>query len=252
MDLNCAIIDDEQFSIDAIVKYINLFPGLKLKAAYINPVLALQEISSGEMMDIIFLDVDMPNINGIELAFSVRRYAKKLIFTTAHSRYAFAAYEAEGDAFLLKPYSFAKFSATINRLFPLQIADDMLATSKPSDSFLVKNKDEDLRIVSVRYADIIAFESSQNYVKIYLTGERSITAYLTIKDVMELVKHRHEFLQLHRAFVVNTDQIVYIEKDFVNLADKISFHIGESFRPYFNAFLKDRLVKTSRQSGKPA
>lgn len=250
--INCAIVDDEQFSIDALRKYITLFPRLHLRGIYLDPVLALQELSAQQDLDILFLDVDMPNLNGIELAASLRRLTRKLIFTTAHSRYAFAAFEAEGDAFLLKPFSFAKFSSTINRMFPLEQTLQIPAAASQDSHFLVKNKDENLRMVNVYFGDVTAFESSQNYVRIHLTQGRVITAYLTMKDILELVSDRREFLQLHWAYVINTYHIDYIEKDLIKVAGKITFHVGESFRLNFNTLLKDRLVKTSRQHNKTA
>lgn len=250
--INCAIVDDEQFSVDALQKYISLFPRLNLRSVYLDPVLALQELSAHPAMDVIFLDVDMPNLNGLDLAVSLRRLTRRLIFTTAHSRYAFEAFEAEGDAFLLKPFSFAKFSSTINRLFPLEQRSQTPSAKLDASQFLVKNKDENLRMVNVDYRDVVAFESSQNYVQIHLTQGRIITAYLTIKDILDLVRDRQEFLQLHRAYVINIDNIDYIEKELVKMVGKLSFNVGESFRPNFNSLLKDRLVKTSRQHTKIA
>jgi DNA-binding LytR/AlgR family response regulator len=244
MILNCAIVDDEQFSVDVITKYIALFPRLKLNAFYLNPVSALQEISAENNLDIIFLDVDMPHLSGIELARTLRRMTKKMIFTTAHSRYAFDDYEVEGDAFLLKPYSFAKFSSTVNRLFPLNQPQSVAVES--TNYFLVKNKNENLRMVNVAFPDVMAFESSQNYVRIYLTNNQIITAYLTIKDILDMVKTRKEFIQVHRAYVVNTNHIGYIEKEMIKMGNKISFSVGESFRSNFTAYLKDHLIKTSR------
>src|ERR1700744_3045824 len=116
--LNCIIIDDEQFSVDSILKYIELLPKLNIVAIYNNPVDALESVSIENDIDLIFMDIDMPFLSGIELAKALRSKTKRLIFTTAHSKYAFDAYEVEADAYLLKPFSFGKFSTTINRFFP--------------------------------------------------------------------------------------------------------------------------------------
>ena len=116
--LNCIIIDDEQFSVDAILKYIELLPKLNVAAIFKNPLEALESVTLENNIDLIFMDIDMPFLSGIELAKAVRHKTKKLICITSHSKYAFEASEVEGDAYLLKPFTFGKFSMTINRLFP--------------------------------------------------------------------------------------------------------------------------------------
>lgn len=116
--LNCVIIDDERFAVHAIEKYIELLPKINVVASYTNSQLALEKITADDEVDMLFMDIDMPMLSGIDLAKAVRAKTKKLIFTTAHSKYAFDAFEVEADAFLLKPFTFSKFAITVNRLFP--------------------------------------------------------------------------------------------------------------------------------------
>jgi len=240
--LNCVIIDDEQFSVDALLKYIDLLPYLNVNAIYTDPLLALSSASSAEAIDLVFMDVDMPSLSGIELAAVWRGKTKKLIFTTAHSKYAFEAFEVAADAFLLKPFSFAKFSITINRLFPQR--NDSAASN---EYFLVKSKEDDLAIVKVRFDDVIAFESTQNHIKIYQSGDLILTAYLTLKDVLQLTRSRPEFLQLHRAFVISTEHIGQIKGTTVWMNNQLSFHVGDIYREQFSAYLDDKLLVTSRK-----
>ena len=100
--LKCIIVDDEQFSIDALSKYIELMPDMVITDVFTDPLQALISLSSAEQTDVLFMDIDMPEISGLELAKILRAKTEKLIFTTAHSKYAFDAYEVAGDAFLLK------------------------------------------------------------------------------------------------------------------------------------------------------
>src|SRR3982750_1482359 len=111
----CIIIDDEPQAIEGLKTYLAATPQLELLASYTDPVIALKEIVERDNVDLIFLDVDMPKINGIELAKVIRNKTKKLIFTTAHTKYAFDAFEADADAFLWKPYSLGKFIITIEK-----------------------------------------------------------------------------------------------------------------------------------------
>ena len=245
--LQCIIIDDEQFSVDAIMNYIEVSPNLNVIGIYTDPQLALRNITTQSNVDLIFMDIDMPFLSGIELAKVLRPKTRKLIFTTSHSKYAFEAYDAEGDAYLLKPYSFAKFSTTINRLFTAETALKAEDAKATDDYFLVKSKEENLRIVKVQYKDVVAFESSQNYIKIYLTDNKILIAYLTLKDIAELLGDREDFKQFHRAFIISTACINYIEGNTIKMNNNLSFTVGESFRNEFTTYVSTKLLKTSRK-----
>lgn len=249
--LNCVIVDDEQFSVEAIKKYIDMVPRLNIVGIYTDPQTALEQVSSEKEVDVLFMDINMPNMSGLELARALRSKTQKLIFTTAHSKYAFEAYEVEGDAYLLKPFTFGKFTTTINRLFPgdpaSRFSDIIREPNKEDNYFLVKNKDEDLRIVRVLYKDVIAFESSHNYVRIYLNSNKILTAYLTIKDIIGILEHREDFKQFHRAFIISTECINYIEGNTIKMINNLTFTVGESFRGNFTAFMSNKLFRTSRK-----
>jgi DNA-binding LytR/AlgR family response regulator len=243
--LNCVIIDDERFSVDAIGKYIELLPKLNIVATYTDSQLALERITADDGVDLLFMDIDMPMLSGIDLAKAVRAKTKKLIFTTAHSKYAFDAFEVEADAFLLKPFTFSKFTTTVNRLFPSDSLSSVSAND--GDYFFVKNKEENLRILKVRFNEIVAFESLQNYVKIYLITNKVIVAYLTLKDVSEILQGIEGFKQFHRAFIVSTEHINFIEGTTIKMTNKIMFTVGDFYKSAFTAYLSNKLLKTSRK-----
>lgn len=249
--LNCVIVDDEQFSVEAIKKYIDMLPRLNIAGIYTDAQIALERISAEGNIDLLFLDIDMPFISGLELAKALRSKTRKLIFTTAHSKYALDAFEAEGDAYLLKPFTFGKFSTTVNRLFPheatVELSEVNPVMNEEDKYFLVKNKEEDLRIIKVMYKDVIAFESSHNYIKIHLVDGKILTAYLTIKDVLDLLGTRDGFKQFHRAFVISTDCIDYIEGHTIKMSNNLTFSVGNNYRETFTSYLSNKLLKTSRK-----
>lgn len=247
--LKCIIVDDEQFSVDAIMKYINLTPNLDVVGVYTDPVNALQTISAEDDIDLLFMDIDMPWLSGLELAKALRSKTQKLVFTTAHSKYAFDAFEVEGDAFLLKPFTFGKFSTTINRLFPEKSANSTATntTQIENDYFLVKSKEDDLAIIKIKYSEVIAFESLQNYVKIHLANNKTLISYLTLKDVLQLLKLRQEFKQFHRAFIISTDSISQIKGNTIQMSNGLSFPVGDVYKEQFSNYLEDKLLLTSRK-----
>lgn len=244
--LNCIVIDDEQFSVDAITKYIKLVKRLKLKGVFLDPTQAVEKLEAFQNIDILFMDINMPKLSGIETAKILRPLVKKLIFTTSHTKYAFKAYQVEGDAYLLKPFTFVDFTASINRLFPLTPVESQHYNNTGKDYFLVKNRDEGLRIEHVLFSDVIAFESLNNYVKIYLTNDRTITSYLTIQDILELLGPRDEFKQFHRSYIIALDHISYIASNIIKMSNNLNFPVGDRYKTDFHDYVANNLAKTSR------
>jgi len=239
--IKCIAIDDQQSSIVGLEKYIEETPNMRLVASYTDPLTALMELKKAEMVDVIFMDVEMPQISGLELAKAVRSKTRKLIFTTSHQAYAFQAFEADADAYLLKPYGYAKFALTLNRLF-----GEELESPEEETYFLVKNKSEEHKAVLVRYADIIAFESFHNYVKIH-TKEKVIIAYLSLKDVKEQLSIKKGFIQLHRAYIIAIEQIQHIDGSRITLTNQTSFSVGDMYNNDFRDFVTDKLIISSRK-----
>lgn len=248
--LNCIIIDDEEFSVDAITKYIKLSKRIRIRAIFLDPKEAMGKIEIFKNIDILFLDINMPFVSGIEIAKTLRPLVKKLIFTTSHTQYAFEAYQVEGDAYLLKPYTFGNFMTTINRLFPPTPSENRHNKFNGKDYFLVKNRDEDLRIEHVLFSDVVAFESLNNYVKIYLKDNRTITSYLTIQDILELLGPREDFKQFHRSYIIAIDHISYIASNVIQMNTNLHFPVGERYKSEFHDYVMSNLAKTSRN--KPA
>jgi DNA-binding LytR/AlgR family response regulator len=239
----CIVIDDELHAIEGLKGYIAAMPELSLVNTYSDALQALQSISKNEAVDLIFIDVDMPKINGIELSKVIRNKTDRLIFTTAHTKYAFDAFEVAADAYLLKPYSLAKFLTTVNKVLTEIKKNE---STKADDFFFVKSKGEDLKIVKVRYDDIIAIESKQNYVMIH-TKERNILTYMSLTEMLKLLKDLPGFVQLHRSFLVNQEHIESITGNAIYMANGLQITVGESYRKDFNLFVGEKLMKAGKR-----
>ncbi len=111
----CYIIDDDSYAIAALTKYIDQLPWLSLIGSHTNPLLALAEIQDGPLPDIVFLDVEMPELSGLELADQLPEQTM-VIITTAYRKYAFEAFEKQVMGFLLKPFSFRMFAQTLHKV----------------------------------------------------------------------------------------------------------------------------------------
>ena len=245
---NCIIIDDEEHAIHGLKKYIEAAPELNLVKAFMDPVCALNEMKGMEDVDLVLLDIDMPGVNGIDLAKIIRHKSQKLVFTTGHSQYAFEAFEVEADAYLLKPYNLAKFLATIMKLFP----SDMNIHSSVQDFtketyFYAKNREDNLKLTKVNYADICSVESQQNYVKIHLE-QGSVVTYMSLTEMGKLLIKRPNFLHVQRSFIVNMDQVVTIDGHLLQLKSGPTITVGgDKYRGPFLKYVEDKLTRVVRE-----
>lgn len=239
---NCIIIDDDAYAIAGLEKYIELVPSLVLQQTYTDPVKALLELSQAEKTDLILVDIDMPQISGIELSRQLREKTDKLVFTTAHTQYGYEAFELSADAYLLKPYSIAKFTSTIAKLFPATAE----STAPANDYFFVKNKDENHKLVKIYYKDVIAVESKQNYVLIH-TLAQNIMVYMSLTEAAGILGQIPSFVKYHRSFIINRDHISSITGNTLKMSNGLQITVGDIFRQDFLAFLEGKLLKVGRK-----
>jgi len=249
MSYKCIIIDDEPDAVEILVDYVQQISELELADTYVDPVVAMAEIGqSDDSVDFIFMDVDMPRISGIDLSKAIRDKTEKLIFTTAHTKYAFDAFEVEADAYLLKPFTFAKFSLVINKLLQKETRlSKKAATSLLPKEFFVKTTEERNRFVKIKYDDVVVIESEKNYVKIHTINEK-ITSYLTLKEIKEGLDETNDFIQIHRSFIISKNYIEKVDGLLVKLTNDMLIPVGTFYKDAFNDYLTKRTIKTGRQN----
>ncbi|SDF46146.1 two component transcriptional regulator, LytTR family [Mucilaginibacter pineti] len=241
----CIIIDDEQFAVDWLKNYINAIPTLQLVKCYTDPLQALLEICNGHMVDLILLDIHMPKITGIDLCKEIRKKTKKLIFSTAYKEYGFEAYEADGDAYLLKPFTFAKFAGTVAKFFPAH-EEGKIPINPPDDFFFVKNKEEHLKIIKINYAEVVAVESKQNYVLIH-TLRKKVLTYMSLTEISKILNQLQNFVQFQRSFIIGKIHIDSIDGNTIKMVNGLQITVGEYYRKDFSVFLAEKLIKTGRK-----
>jgi two-component system LytT family response regulator len=246
MTINCIAIDDQSDCLDAISDYIGNMPVLNLVKQYQDPLVALCEVNQNEEVDLIFMDIEMPGISGIDLSAALKHKTRKLIFTTAHANYAPEAYDLHVDGFLLKPFSFLKFSKLIEKLFLEGLNTQVpMRVQKPDKFFFVKNKEDKNRLTKINFAEIIAVESQGNYVKIF-TETTTIITYILFDEIKNLLVKQPGFIQIHRTFVISVERIKTIGGDIITLDNNICVKVGKSYKSYLNEFLDQFTVKTGR------
>ncbi|TDB68861.1 LytR/AlgR family response regulator transcription factor [Arundinibacter roseus] len=250
MSINCLIVDDEQGALDILTHYIQKTPFLNLTAACLGPMEALDKVYS-EPVDLIFLDIHMPELSGIDFIKLLKGRAR-VILTTAYSEYALEGYELSVLDYLLKPISFDRFLKAVQKARE-QIESTSLPVSEnaPAATTLPVPEEEDYifvkvdaRVQKVKFQDILYVEGLGNYVSIYTPSERIVTL-LTMKDVEERLPAR-QFMRIHRSYILSLDRINYIEGNQVFIDKKTSLPLGETYRDRFFKALEEKMMTGKR------
>ena len=207
MKIKCVIIDDEPLARKGLKEYVSDVDFLELVGEFDNPIKATELISRGEVQ-LIYLDIQMPKLNGIDFFKSLAK-APPVIFTTAYPQYAVEGFELNAHDYLVKPVSFDRFfKAALKAKEYYEIREKNVAegTHNAAGYFFIK---ADNKLIKLIYDDILFAEALQNYVVIH-TKERKYITYLTFKSVEEYLPEE-KFLKTHKSYIVATDKIDSIE-----------------------------------------
>lgn len=242
MILTCYIVDDEYHSIEILKEYIGKTAGLELVGFSTNPLIALNEVASAHPPALTFLDVDMPELSGMEFAGLVNLYTT-VIFTSAFPEFAIEAFEKEAFDYLLKPLSYERFLKSIQKA-KRDALQKQPSIKENRDFFFVKTETKG-KMVKISIDDILYVEGAQNYININLSSKR-LTAYLTLTEI-EFYLPKRQFSRIHQSFIINNEKIKSIEPGQVTLERDVKLTIGKTFKELFLERMSGFLVKTKRK-----
>lgn len=236
--MKCIAIDDEPLALKVLQDYIQKVPFLELVGVYENPFEALQQINSQEV-DIVFVDINMPGLNGLELIRSLGS-VPKVIFTTAYSEYAVDGFELDATDYLLKPFGFERFLKAINKATKTHIPSDgaaSLAKEKTPDFIFVNSEHH---MIKISLAEIHYIEGYKEYVKIHTLQEHPVLTLRSLKSFEEQFDPE-QFIRIHKSYIISIDKILDIRNNKVKVKDKY-LPIGESYKGVFTeVVLKGRI-----------
>lgn len=239
-NIRCVIIDDERHAISLLTNYVSSIPTLELIKTFKNPLQALSEISVDDKIDILFLDIEMPHLSGIDLAKELKSKARAIIFTSAFERYALEAFDVRATHYLLKPIQLAKFTQTVMSV----IENELAQKGKPGKKIKFFKTGEKGKLTRLNKQDIIYFEGAQNYVTMVTAKTRQLV-YLTLKDV-EKIFCEDLFYRVHRSHVVNARKIEKIVGNTINLGDGHQVQMGGAYKQDLIKFLEEKTLLTGR------
>jgi DNA-binding LytR/AlgR family response regulator len=238
--MNCLAIDDEPLALNIIKDFANRIDYVNLIATCTNPLEALKILNKNEI-DLIFLDIQMPNITGLELIKSIDK-TPLFIFTTAFSSHALEGYELNAIDYLLKPFSFERFFKAVNKAYEITT----LRKNKTIFSFPEhENRDHDeyimvkveYKTVKVYLNDILYIEGLKDYVKIYC-GKKPLLTKSTMKNIEEKLPSGI-FIRVHKSFIVAVGKIESIENNRILMGEKL-IPVGNQYKIDFNNFLDSK------------
>jgi len=234
--LTCMIVDDEPLAVRLLESYVEKTPELKQLASYTDSITAINAIKE-QKPDLLFLDIQMPNIDGMELAHSLPAETR-VIFTTAFKEYAFESYEVNALDFLLKPIRYNKFLGSIEKARKLIDVQQTASQPKQQPNTVFIRVDGEWRNITVD--QIIYVNGMKDYVMFYLDGEKKpLISHLTMKAVEEMLPS-DKFLRIHRSYIVAVDKIQKVDRnDCVYIGEEI-IHIPDGYLQTFRKFLDTR------------
>jgi len=242
MNISCYVIDDEAGAIALLTDYIERTPGLELLGSSLDPIIALDELTGSNAPDITFIDVDMRQLSGLDLAGMVNLYTT-VVFTTAFPQYAVQAFEKEAFDYLLKPITYDRFAKCIQHAKRKMKLAMKNAYPIREDFFTVKSEVKG-RMVKIKFDEVIYIEGAVNYIQIHTTEGKHMT-YLTMKEI-ERHLPKPLFARIHRSFLINVNMVKVIERSQVRMQNGDALIMGDYYKQRFLDLMDEHLVKTDR------
>jgi len=246
MTINCIAVDDEPLALGLICAFIEQTPFLNLVGRYGSAVEALGGLQNHKV-DLIFLDIQMPNLNGVELArvLDSRGPNKpRVIFTTAYNQFALEGYRVDALDYLLKPFNYEEFLHASNKALAYaellhksnaaSVAKSTVTNGRVEDEYLFVKVE--YQLVRIALNDILYLESLKDYVKVFLQNSEKAILTLGSLKVLEEKLPATRFLRVHRSYIVSLDKINSITRNALQIG-KINITVGDQYKEEFGKFL---------------
>lgn len=235
MILNCAIIDDEPLAISLLKSYVNKTSFLCLKGEYNNAIVAIKHLLE-DPVDILFLDIQMPELNGIEFA-RILPKETKIIFTTAFNQYAIDSYKVSAIDYLLKPISFDDFVTAANKALQWFNAIRKQQIQQHDRQIFVKSE---YKLIKIDLDNILYIEGLKDYIRLYLTNGDKIMSLMNMK-MLEDYLPKPEFLRIHRSYIAHMTKIQSVDR-FRIVYGNTYLPVSDSYKEEVQAYLDNHTL----------
>ncbi len=233
MKIKCLAIDDEPLALKQISSYIQNTPFLETVALCQSAFEAMEYLANNDI-DLMFVDINMPDINGMDFVKSLTN-PPQVIFTTAYSEYAIEGFQVDAIDYILKPISYTVFLKSATKAkswFELHKKQGETLQATPECLF-VKSE---YKLVKILLSEITYIESANEYIQIHLQNDPPVTTLIRLKSMEEQLPS-HKFMRVHRSFIVNLEKVKVIDRNRIVFDQKVFIPIGEQYKENFQAFI---------------
>ena len=243
--IKCLAIDDEPLALQKLSSYVKKTPYLQLVGAC-QSALEAKEIMQKEWIDAIFIDINMPDLNGMEFVKQMDR-PPMVVFTTAYSEYALEGFKVDAVDYLLKPFGLQDFLRAAQKVRHRYELENPAIQSNPNEEAVGIDADamylkSDYKTVRINISDIRYVEGMSEYLKIYLEGEKKpLIVLLSMKRLEERLPS-NTFMRIHRSYIINLKKIREVNKNRVVLGEDAYLPIGDLYKENFNDYLTSKFV----------
>lgn len=233
MKLKTIAIDDEPLALRLVCDYVSKTPFLELVGSYDNPLDAIDFLST-KTADLIFVDIQMPDLTGIEFTRSLED-APKIIFTTAYEKYAIEGFKLNAIDYLLKPFSYEEFLKAAGKARKqVELETSALPSIEANNQFLFLKSEYKIR--RINFNDILYIEGLKDYIKVYVTSDDKPVLSLNSIKALEQKLPEEKFMRVHRSFIVNLDKIDTIERSRI-IFGKVYIPVSDQYKDKFQEYL---------------
>ncbi|SRR5258706_4791097 len=231
MPLKCIAIDDEPPALDLVKEYVAKSPGLQLIQTF-NDAISGGEFLRTNPVDLLFIDINMPDITGLDLVRSLQE-KPMIIFTTAHKKFAHEGFELDAIDYLLKPISFERFSKAVAKAIEYSQYKQQVKNEAGENLFVYA----EYRMVKINLRDIEYIESLEDYIKIHLVNSKPVLTLMTLKGVLEKLPVA-KFKRIHRSYIVAIDKVGSIQNRKAKLLSSVELPISDTYAGFIDEWKK--------------
>ncbi len=240
MTMSCIVIDDEPHAIEELGELIGQVPHLTLMQSFPDAKQAIAYLQETGHADIIFSDISMSVLNGIDAAEILNNYCHFLVYVTAYREYAPEAFEAKADGYLLKPVSYLSFRQKIEDL--TNKFQDIIRLQKDEHQFLFIKGGQKSSYIKIKYSDIVYIEAMLNYIMIHTTTGHEIT-YIGLKAMEDMLQSKDIFFRINKSIIISLNYLDRVDGNIARLANGQSYQVGEKYKSVFLEFLKKHTLR---------
>lgn len=230
MQIKCVCIDDEPLALDVLTRYIAQTPSLELLQSF-DDAIAGMEFLKNNNVDLLFIDINMPDLKGTELVRSLP-VKPMVVFTTAYKAHALEGFELDAIDYLVKPIVFDRFSKAVQKA--VELYNGRRAAKPEADSLFVR---AEYQLIKIAFTDIDYIESVEDYIKIHTANARPLMTLMTMKAVLDKLSPA-QFARIHRSYIVPLGKVKSVVNRKVTLANGVEVPVSSSYVDFIREWMK--------------